>query len=120
MDHDGSTVEYDCMGAPFKQPPKNTAGVKCTFSASGIKHFDFVLARRLHRTSIIRRVQVVIQLILLCGRAETRPDDSLSGWLTDPNVQQRECQGLSDTILSQFSPLSLLLVGEMCVPGTCS
>jgi hypothetical protein len=51
------------MGAPLKQPAKNTADVKCTFSASGIKHFDFVLPRRLHRTSIIRHVQVVAQLI---------------------------------------------------------
>lgn len=63
MDHDESTVAYDCIGALLKQPAKNTAGVKCTFSPSGIKHFDFVLARRLHRTSIIRRVQVVTQVI---------------------------------------------------------
>ena len=44
------------MGAPLKQPAENTEDVKCSFSASGVKHFDFVLARRLHRTSIIRHV----------------------------------------------------------------
>ena len=33
------------------------------FPASGLKHFHSVLARRLHRTSIIRRVQVVSQRI---------------------------------------------------------
>jgi len=56
-------VEYDCVGAPLKQPAKNTVGMTCTFFASGVKHFHSVLARRLHRTSIIRRVQVVSQLI---------------------------------------------------------
>jgi len=78
-----------------------------------LKHFHSVLVRRLHRTSIIRRVQVVTQLIpiLRISRNETL---RLFVWLTDGGWTARVPRSIGHDLEPLLSAYVVTCRGNVC------